>query len=155
MEKYVILAAGLKKTEESSFRLTRKMFARRVTVDRTRTPEEMSAALNCNAGISLRESRIMPRGVGDHVEVIFFEVSIFLPRDKIARAFKRRGLKPADPYSLMQVYIDDPTFFDKGQCRTAWQREDGGRTWIHFEKYDDGRCNMWIARDTDGLSCDD
>lgn len=109
------------------------LIVRTVKVDRTRTPQEVLDATSrlqyTNSGVVVNS---MPKGEGDQVRVFFFKPEEweytgpgFISDDDLEQAFKRRGYKPADPFSLAKVNEDDPTFSEGKPNGTHWKNTQG------------------------------
>ena len=117
--------------------------ARRVQVNRSRTFEEMIEATNrtdMNKGshrtIDRKVARGMPCGVGEEVEVYFFEPTRF--EKSVIDAYESRGLVPVDPYSLAAVFESDCRFLERSlsstlsTCSTYWEDSNMGLCRMSF-----------------------
>lgn len=119
--------------ELQSSMITRRV---RVHVDRTRSPQEMLDATErwrfvCNGDVIAS----MPKGEGKEVDVIFFKIDKYITNEEFEEEYEKRGLVPADPYSLLQVNIDDHAFADAHPNATVWKNKNG--TWCY------AICNRW------------
>lgn len=74
----------------------------------------------------------MSRGTGEEGDIIFFSIGCCVSDDDLEKEYESRGLVPADPYSLIQVNIDDPSFADKHPNCTHWKDENGKWYYIAF-----------------------
>ncbi|MDR3413261.1 MAG: hypothetical protein P4L87_20295 [Formivibrio sp.] len=106
------------------------IIVRRTRVKRTLDPESILGETNrllFPNGLSLEH---MPRGQGDVVEVSLFKVGrIITSMSELVHEYEKRGLEPADPYSLTAVNRDNPALSDKKTNCTHWQGLDG-KWWI-------------------------
>ncbi|MSU55073.1 MAG: hypothetical protein EXS46_00860 [Candidatus Taylorbacteria bacterium] len=137
------------------------VITRRVRVNRGLTPQE---ALDTTVHVPYIHDKsmleTMPRGEGDEVEVVFFRFGLSKHKgsDNIKKCYDSKGLKPADPYSLIAVNADDSTFADDLSNVTCWEGTDGELCFISFRRYDEkrrvyvmrpigtpGRGDCWVA----------
>ncbi len=129
------------------------MITRRVRVNRRRAPWEALDAVNCVQDFGCVVADIpkrmliaenMPRGEGEEVEVLFFEpnchgLSAGTANESLGKKFDLRGLKPADPYSLLAVKEVDPTFADHILLCTRWLDAEGFWCTMVFQKNPTGK----------------
>ncbi|MFH1866965.1 MAG: hypothetical protein ABIJ81_02690, partial [Patescibacteria group bacterium] len=88
----------------------------------------------------------IPRGEGDEATVEFFKLGKFVSDDNLAIEYQKRGLDPADPYTLVAVNEADPAFADKYPNITHWQDKNGNWCYIAFYRYVGGRY-VGVGRD--------
>lgn len=141
---------------------TSDMFARRVPVDRNRTPQEVLDATDRMQYTDRKVVDGMPRGEGIEVEVIFFRPEPeertrpgWISNDDLEKAFNRRGLKQAPPDDVSAVNENDPAFADERPNRTNWKDATGNwcsasfRYWygvrvvVVDRRGDDGHHGIW------------
>lgn len=111
---------------------------RRVRVDRTRTPRKAIAATGRVEYLSDSVVAAMPRGEGEEVAVHFFKVGRFVSDAALDEEYAKRGLVPADPYSMLAVDESDPAFGDDHPHGTHWKDADG--MWCF------AACGRWSGR---------
>lgn len=126
--------------------LLSKQIARQANVDRARSPEAMLKATGRKQYVADPVVSAMPRGEGEEVEVIFFKPEAeeydhegWMSDEELDLAFKRRGLKPADPYSLAAVNEADPAFADERPHGTHWKDAEGYWCFAAFGRWLDER----------------
>lgn len=99
----------------------RNMIIHRVRVDRTRTPQETLTATSRKQHVTnISVVTTMPKGKDEEVDVVFFRLGHWVSNTELKEEYKRRGLKPADPYSLLAVNEDDSAFADDHPNCTHW-----------------------------------
>jgi hypothetical protein len=75
------------------------------------------------------------------VEIIFFKIDHpVLDENQLEQEYDSQVLVPVDPYSLMAVYEDDPSFDDLYPSCTHWKNESGERCFASFRRW----CNERI-----------
>ena len=118
---------------------------RRVTVDRSRTPQEMLDATGCKQYTIQSVVDSIPRGEGEEVELHFFKPDPseydrngYMSVQGLETALKRRGLT-ADPYAQIQLNTDDPTFADEHPNGGQWDVEGNISSFVTFGGWDAGR----------------
>ena len=105
--------------EDSAF-----ILARYFTIDRSRDPRERLSVANKRVYLPTFLPQVvndMPRGEGEEGVIIFFQVGRCVNNKELDREYDLRGLKPADPCSLIQVNEDDPVLSDKYPNVTYWE----------------------------------
>ncbi|MFZ3031476.1 MAG: hypothetical protein WA082_00375 [Candidatus Moraniibacteriota bacterium] len=112
---------------------------RRVTVDRTRTPQAALVATKRQLCVDDNAVKTMPRGEGEEVIVVFFLVSGFWTDPNLEKECALRGLVPVDPYSLAAVNEDDPAFADDHPNVTHWQDAAGNWCYMAFGSFGNER----------------
>ena len=115
-----------------------EMIVRRVKVNRDRTPQEMLDAIGWKKYFDKQVVPTMPRGEGDDVEVIFFNVGHHITDAELDQEYELRGLKPADPYSVAAVNEADPEFSDTRPNCTHWKDANDKWCYVVFDRVDDG-----------------
>ncbi|HXF43908.1 MAG TPA: hypothetical protein VNK70_00285 [Candidatus Paceibacterota bacterium] len=116
------------------------LIIRRVKVDRSRTPQEALDATGRKQYTNRSVVAAMPRGEGEEVEVIFFNLGRYVSDNDLEKEYELRGLMPADPYSLAAVNGADPAFADERPNGTHWKDADGRWCYAAFDRHwDDGR----------------
>lgn len=111
------------------------MIVRKVKVDRSLSPVGLLRAtgrVQYVNGIVVAE---MPKGEGDEVEVVFFNLGCYVSDDILEKEYEIRGLKPADPYSQAAVNTVDPAFADKHPNGTHWKDENGNWCYSAFDRW--------------------
>lgn len=124
------------------------MIVRRVTVNRSRTPEEALKATGCNRYADDTVVAGMPRGAGEEAEVYFFKVGRYISDDDLEKQYELRGLTPADPYSLAAVNEVDPAFADDHPNCTHWKDGKGKWCYAAFDRWD-GLRDVDVSRSDD------
>lgn len=115
------------------------VITRHVKVGRTRTPKQV---LDATGRVQFTTGSVvatMPKGDGSEANVKFFQVKRWISEDDLEQEFDKRGFRPADPYELAQVNIDDPTFADKHPNGTHWKDSEGKWCYIAFNRWGDVR----------------
>jgi len=125
------------------------LITRRVTVNRNRTPQDMLNATGRNQDTDKAVVQAMPRGTGDEVEVIFFKVGRYVSDVDLDTEYDRRGLKPADPFSLGRVNEANPAFADEHPNGTHWKDANGQWCYVTFVRWLEGR-RVRVGRGDDG-----
>ena len=136
------LVAGLVTELRMRVEAMSNIIVRRVPANRTRSPEETLKATGRKLYLNDRVVKVMPRGEGDEVEVVFFKLDLkggYIADDLLEKEYALRNLIPSDPYSLAAVNGADPAFADKTPNCTHWK--DAGGKWCYaaFGCWRDGR----------------
>ena len=106
----------------------------KVRVDRTCSPQQMLDALGyeqlIGGHVVLDE---MPRGEGEEVDIHLFSPGRDIANDDDREIeYARRGLKSADPYSLLAIVKANPDFLVWGGCNhIVTYYKDGGSRLCH------------------------
>ena len=106
-----------------------------VRVNRTRTAQEALNATGryvrvmCAEGFDINE---MPRGEGEEVTIYFFNLERTMSFENILEECDRRGLVPADPYSLASLNEEDPDYAYITPNLTFWKSSDGSWRSLEF-----------------------
>lgn len=104
---------------------TSDIIIRRVKVNRRPTFE---AALGCS-GWRYNADRFaldsIQAGVSEEIDVHFFPVRGRIGDIELETEYEVRGFRAADPYAVLQVNVDDPTFADTHPNGTHWQASNG------------------------------
>lgn len=128
---------------------------RKVRVNRSRSPQE---ALDATGRVQYTNRTVvdaMPLAAADEVEVVFFKPDLSgrngcIYDDDLEKEFELRGLKPADPFSIVVVNEADPAFADEKPHGTHWKDAQG--SWCYAavsrwsgkrEVYVNRRSNAW------------
>lgn len=106
-----------------------------VQADRSLTPQQALDATGRRKYTDAKVVQTMPRGQGEEVEVIFFNVGRWISDNDLQKEYELRGLQPADPYSLAQVNEDDPGFSDEHPNGTHWQDAEGRWCFATFYRW--------------------
>jgi hypothetical protein len=115
--------------EESS-----DLIYRRVKVNSSLTFEDALKATRCYFDIPNEEFvRCVPNCQKEESEVLFFRVNSFLYDEGLAEEYERRGLIPADPYSLAKVNEDNLTFMNERPNATHWKDAQGRWCIVSFD----------------------
>jgi hypothetical protein len=96
--------------------------------------------------------KTMPHGTSSTVKVTFFKLDLsggYISDDNLEGEFNRRGLKPADPFSLAAVNEADPAFADEHPNCTHWKDKNGKWCFGAFRRWGDGR-RVDVRRDGGG-----
>lgn len=116
---------------------------RRVSgIDRTFKPADVIAKVVATGRKKYGDDKViesMPKGEGEDVEVVFFNIGRFVSPAQLLEEYEKRGLKPADAYSLAAVNRDDPAFADEKPNATQWQDSEGKYCYVAFFRWDGGR----------------
>jgi hypothetical protein len=116
---------------------------RRVTgIDRILKPADVIIKVVATGRKKYGDDKViesMPRGEGEDVEVVFFNIGRFVTPAQLLEEYEKRGLKPADPYSLAAVNLDDPAFADEKPNATQWQDSAGKYCYAAFYRWLDER----------------
>lgn len=122
------------------------IISRLVTVDRTRTPQQVLDATGRKQYVDRDVVDTMPCGEGVEAEVFFFKPEAseytkagWMSDNDLEKAFDRRGFKPADAYSLAAVNEADPAFADEHPNGTHWKNDKGQWCFAAFLRWHDGR----------------
>mgnify|MGYP001578347920 CR=1 FL=1 len=125
---------------------------RRVTgIDRTFKPSDVIAKVVATGRKSCVDDKVvetMPKGEGENVEVVFFTLGWFISDDDLEKEYEKRGLKPADPYSLAAINRDDPAFADEKPNCTHWKDSKGKWCYAAFSRWGGGRRVLVRRRDS-------
>lgn len=121
------------------------MIVRHVKVDRSRTPQEMLDATGRKQYTDSKVVEGVPRGEGEEIDVVFFNVGRRLSEDELEQELSYRGLKSADFYSQAQVHIDDPSFADEHPNGIHWKDAAGKWCFASFGLWLDER-NVRVNR---------
>lgn len=119
---------------------------RAVTVDRTRSPQQVLDGIGRKQTGKRDVVATMPKGTGDTVKVVFFPLSCCASDDQVESELAKRGLVACDPLSLAQVNADDPAFADSHKNFTQWRDKDGRWCYAVFATYCDGR-TVYVGHD--------
>jgi hypothetical protein len=106
-----------------------------VAVNRKRNPMETIDATGWTKRVDPDVVAAMPRGEGDEIDVVFFEIRRSASNEDLEKEYEVRGLKPADPYSLIAVNAENPAFTDKHLNSTQWKDAD--------DKWCSATCARW------------
>ncbi len=128
-----------------------RMVVRRVTVDRSRTPEELVEATGRRQFVDRDVLASMPRrateGV-EEVEFFFFNEGRFLSPDEQERVLAEYGLEP-DYEAQFQVNIDDPAFADTHPNGMQWRDGKNRPCYADFLRVWDGERGVDVYRSDD------
>lgn len=116
-------------------------------VDRTRSPQEALDATGRKQYIDTDVVKSLPRGTGDGAEVVFFKIGESVSDDNLEKEYERRGLIPADPYSLAAVNEVDPAFADTHPNGTHWKDAKDNWCFAAFDQWNDDNRNVYVNRD--------
>ena len=116
------------------------MIVRRVTVDRSRTPQTMLNATGRKQYTIQSVVDAMPRGEDNETDVFFFKPDPavykdgWISEDEVVRQYELRGLK-ADPYAQGAVNEVDPAFADEHPNGTQWKDVQGKWCFAIFDRW--------------------
>ena len=102
-------------------RQSRNLITRIVTVDRSRTPQQVLDATDRRQDTAKDVVATMPVGGTDTEEVTveFFKLDRYVSDKELALEFEKRGLTP-DPYAVAKVNEVDQAFADDYPNSTHW-----------------------------------
>ena len=117
---------------------------RTVTVDMNRTPQEALDATRRKQYTDRKVVDLMPKGLEDEVEIVFFKPDLserdgYISDDDLEKEYELRGLKPADPFSVVALNEADPAFADEKPHGTHWKDENGKWCFATFNRWSGGR----------------
>ncbi len=124
-----------------------KLIVRQVEkVNRSRSGKEMLDATGRTQYVNDEVVAAMPRGEGDGAEVIVFmpepeeyDHDGWISDEALDRAYEKRGLMAADPYSLGAVNEADPAFADDKPHGTHWKDAQGKWCYAAFYRWNGKR----------------
>ena len=130
--------------------ITLNRIARKVKVNRNRTPQESLDATGRAQYTDRKVVNAMPKGEGEEVEVVFFKPDLsqhndFISDDDLEKEFELRGLKPADPVSVAAVNEADPAFADEKPHGTHWKDAKGNWCCATFSRWS-GERRVFVYR---------
>jgi hypothetical protein len=91
----------------------------------------------------------LPRDGRESDDVFFFRIPRGTRNIDLEQVFAKRGLKPADPYALAQVNLDDEAFSGRYPNATYWRDEMGRFVGLAFYEKDGAR--SIIVDSSDGV----
>lgn len=111
---------------------TQHLLVRRVKVDRTLDALAAITAVHQNWSVFYDHQSVeaLPTANEENVEILLFKLSRKVNRDKLNKAYDRRGLKPVDPAALAKLNEYTPTLFSPNV--THWK--DGQGNW-HYASF--------------------
>jgi hypothetical protein len=117
---------------------------RHAKVYRRRGREEALNATGRNQYLNDVVVMTMPKGMHAEVDVVFFKPDLSESGGRISdvsldKEYERRGLKPADPYSLAAVNETDPAFADDHPNGSHWKDRSGNWCFVTFDSWLDRR----------------
>ena len=128
---------------------------RRVSgIDRALKPADVIAMVVATGRKKYGDDKViesMPKGEGEDAEVVFFTLGRYISDDDLEKEYEKRGLKPADAYSLAAVNRDDPAFADEKPNCTHWKDGDGKWCYVAFSRWGDVR-GVSVSRVDSGWS---
>lgn len=119
------------------------MLSRPVTVDRSRSFEDLVSAIGGIYSLDPEALASMPRGAKAETIVYLFPVRRFFSGPELSRRCILRGIT-ADPYALAQLNADDPSFMEKHPNGAQWMS--GGRWYCLTFRSDQGRPMVGMSR---------
>lgn len=117
-----------------------------VSVNRTRSPQEMLNATGRKQYVNYDVVQTIPRGEGKKTEVVFLKPGRQMSDDELEKWFDERGFRLADPYSLAKVNQDDSVFADSHPNGTHWKDSDGEWCYAAFYRWSDDERDVRIGR---------
>ncbi|MFA6028092.1 MAG: hypothetical protein WC752_04170 [Patescibacteria group bacterium] len=109
--------------------IEKNIIRRHVLIIRSRTSLEMLDATGRNQHFQPQVVLNMPVARNGEMDVIFFHIGRRLADVELAKEYEDRYIKPLDPYTLLQINIEDPQFADDHPNGTIWKDERG--RWCH------------------------
>ncbi len=128
------------------------MIVRHTTVNRTRPPQEALKATGRKQYVTDSVVATMPKGEGETTEVVFFKLDLkggYLSNEELAKEYEKRGLNPADPYSLSAMNEADPAFADTHPNVTHWKNAQGKWCYAAFSRWYVDRY-VYVGQSDDG-----
>jgi hypothetical protein len=123
-----------------------EMIIRHVKVDRTKTPQQMIAALGRTPYVTDAILETMPRGEGEEVDVVFFPLKRYVPTTEWLAELELRGLKP-DHYAQLQANVDDKAFADEHPNGSQWGLDEkGNASFVAVDRWRGGRRDVNVSR---------
>lgn len=120
-----------------------EMIFRVVHVDHKLSAEDMLKATGRIKFIEPMDVASMPRGKDGLVKVYFFRPrpeaygpSGHISDERLEEEYRFVGLVPIDPFSLIQVNVDDKDFSDERPNATHWKNADGRWCYASFGLFD-------------------
>jgi hypothetical protein len=126
--------------------LVSNLITRRVKVNCQLTPQAVLDATGRKQYTNSDVVANMPKGEGDEAEVVFFKLGRYVSDADLEKEYEKRGLKPADPYSLSAVNEADPAFADEKPNGTHWQDENGCWCFATFNRWNAGERYVYVYR---------
>ena len=116
------------------------VLAKKIKVNRNRTPQEAITAVKC-LGYYLEKKVVnsVPRGEGEEVEICFFPIKGSVSVAEVQEMLDVRGLKP-DPYALAAFNEDDPSISGFHPTATQWLDNNGNHCYLSFSGNRDVFC---------------
>ena len=136
-----------------------KFIVRHVKVNRNRPPRVALQATGRNLYVNDEVVAAMPKGKTVGTDVVFFKPDPeaykngVISDDDLEKEYEKRGLVPADPYSLSTVNEADPTFADEHPNGTHWKDAAGKWCFASFNRWSDERYVI-VDRDVNGWDDD-
>ncbi len=120
---------------------TQEMISRVVKLNRFFTISTALESTCRNLLFNFEDVRHLPRCSGEEVEVFFFWIDTQMTNEELAQEYEKRGLKPADLYSLAKVNQDYPDFSEKYPNATCWKH---GTKWyrLFFPRREQADCRL-------------
>lgn len=130
-----VLVAQLVAVVRSLVEVVSNLVVRKVSVNRTRTPQEVLKATGRRQYVTDAVVKTMPQGEGEEAEVVFFKLGRYVNDADLEKEYELRGLKPVDPYSLAAVNEADPAFADEKPNATHWKDSSGKWCYAAFNHW--------------------
>jgi hypothetical protein len=118
-----------------------KFIIHRIKVNRNRPPRVTLQATGRNLYVTDSVVDAMPRGEGEEAEVVYFKPEPeaykngVISDDDLEKEYAKRGLVPADPYSLSADNEANPDFADTYPKGTHWKDEQGKWCFAAFHRW--------------------
>lgn len=123
----------------------KEIIIRRVTVDRSHTPQQVLDAMGRKQDTDSEVVMDMPHGEGAEVDVVFFWVCRSWSDPDLDQECAHHGLIPADPYSIAAVNKADPAFADTHPNSGHWKDANGRWCYMAFNHWR-GKRNVIVKR---------
>lgn len=110
-----------------------------ITVNRSLAPMEVIEGTGFEKhGCEPEYIDSMPKGEGDEAKVTFFNLGFWVTTEELWAEYARRGLKPADAYSVAEINRLDPEFSLSCANCTYWKDGQGNVYCLIFRLWSDG-----------------
>jgi len=124
------------------------LIVRHAVVNRGQNPSDVLKATGRNLYVNDEVVKVMPKGSGEEVDVVLFNLGRYVNDVDLEKEFELRGLVHADPYSLAKVNQDDPAFADEHPNGTHWKDAEGKWCFAAFRRWGDER-RVYVYRHDD------
>lgn len=134
------LVAAIRKRVEA----VSNMIVRRVRVDRSRTHKQALDATGRTQYVNEEVLATAPKGIGEEVDVFFFDLDYDPTVDQLDHELELRGLG-SDVDALIAANAADPAFADDRPNATQWRDANGKACSAVFYRFD-GERHVYVYR---------